>query len=71
MWKRLGMAAAVAAPAWAQCSMCRTAAAAQGAGGVGALNAAIVVLFVPAVVLFCGVFAFALRGDREDRGERG
>lgn len=52
-----------AAPVWAQCSMCRTAAASQGAHGMHTMNTAIVVLLVPAVALFCGMFVLALRGD--------
>lgn len=61
--RRILLTAVAVAPAWAQCSMCRTAAAAQGDHAMHAMNAAILVLLVPAVVLFCGVFLLAKRGD--------
>jgi hypothetical protein len=47
----------------AQCSMCRTAAA-QANG----IDKAILVLLVPAVVLFCGTFLIAFRSQGGDRG---
>lgn len=65
-----GAVLAGCAPAWAQCSMCRTAAAAQEAGAAQALDAAIVVLLVPAVALFTGVFLFAFRSDAASREGR-
>jgi hypothetical protein len=49
--------------AFAQCSMCRTAAAANGASAKS-LDLAVVVLFVPAMCLFCGVMLTAYRGNR-------
>ena len=55
--------------AFAQCSMCRTAAAANGASAKS-LNLAVVILFVPAMCLFCGVMLTAYRGNRDrDRDE--
>ena len=67
---RILTAALAAAPAWAQCSMCRTAASAQGEHAMRAMNAAILVLLVPAVALFCGVYVLAIRGDgRPDSGK--
>jgi hypothetical protein len=55
--------------AFAQCSMCRTAAAANGASAKS-LDLAVVVLFVPAMCLFCGVMLTAYRGNRDrDRDE--
>ena len=55
--------------AFAQCSMCRTAAAANSASAKS-LNLAVVVLFVPAMCLFCGVMLAAYRGNRNrDRDE--
>ena len=45
----------------AQCSMCRTVAA-QANG----IDKAILVLFVPAVLLFSGVFLFAFRSQGKD-----
>jgi hypothetical protein len=56
-------AAAVPPEAWSQCAMCRTVAA-QANG----IDKAILVLFVPAVLLFCGVFVFAFRSQGADDG---
>lgn len=62
--------AAVASQSWAQCPMCQAAAAAQSPAAARALNAGIVILFLPAVGLFCGVFLFAfLRRDSRDTEE--
>ncbi len=58
------------APMAAQCSMCRTAAAAQDALAAQALDAGIVVLLVPAVALFTGVFLLAFRSDAASRRSR-
>jgi hypothetical protein len=44
----------------AQCSMCRTAAAAQGAQSA-ALDTAILVLFLPAVTLFAAIIVLTVR----------
>ncbi len=44
----------------AQCAMCRTAAAAQ-AHAAGTINTAILILLLPAVALFSGVFLLAFR----------
>jgi hypothetical protein len=62
--------AACAAQAVAQCSMCRTVAAAQNAAGV--LDAAILVLFVPALALFSGtlIMAFRFRAQGRDPEDR-
>ncbi len=51
--------ALAAAPAWAQCSMCRTAAAAQGPAAARAMNTGVLLLLTPAVALFSGIFALA------------
>ena len=49
--------------------MCRTAAAASGASAKS-LDMAVIVLFVPAMCLFCGVMLTAYRGNRNrDRDE--
>jgi hypothetical protein len=53
------------AGAWAQCSMCRTAAAAQGGAASKSMDLAIAVLLAPAVVLFCGIFAGIFRRSSE------
>jgi hypothetical protein len=60
----------MAAAAWGQCSMCRTAAAAQGASAGKTLDHAVLILLVPAVTLFAGVFLTAFRigsGQNEPR----
>jgi hypothetical protein len=60
----------------AQCVMCRTAMAAQ-AQAAGTINRAILILLLPAVALFCGVFLLAFRcpappgPDEEVRGDGG
>ena len=60
--------AVLMAPAlWAQCSMCRTAASAQGAAAGKALDSGVLILLLPAMVLFCGVFLTAWRGGRDER----
>jgi len=65
--KSLMLTLASSAAAWAQCSMCQTAAAAQSASAGKALNTAILILFVPAVAMFCGIFAVLRAGSRNDR----
>ncbi|HWQ56684.1 MAG TPA: hypothetical protein VN442_23560 [Bryobacteraceae bacterium] len=66
-----GVLLAAGPPVFAQCSMCRTAAAAQGPEGAHALNVAIAILLVPAVTLFSGLFLLAFRSERPARtGER-
>ena len=40
----------------AQCAMCYTAAAQQSARGKTALDWGILILLIPAIVIFCGVF---------------
>jgi hypothetical protein len=49
--------------AFAQCSMCRTALAANSASAK-TLDLGVVVLFVPAMCVFCGVMLTAYRGHR-------
>jgi hypothetical protein len=50
----------------AQCSLCRTAASAQAAQSA-ALNNAILILFFPAVLLFCAIAILTLRYLRDGR----
>ena len=57
---------AAAVPAWCQCILCRQAAASQPPEAAHALNMAIMVLLVPAVGLFCTVYAVAVRGGSRD-----
>lgn len=53
------------ATSFAQCAMCRTAMAAQQAKAIGAFNHAILILLVPAVALFSGMFLWAIRFRNE------
>ena len=46
--------------AFAQCAMCRAAAAASGDAG-NSLNLAILVLLIPPVIMFCAIFIVAYR----------
>jgi hypothetical protein len=55
-----GLLLSTATLAPAQCVMCRTAAAAQ-AHAAGTINAAILILLVPALALFSGVSLLVLR----------
>jgi hypothetical protein len=69
---RLGILAGIASlPALAQCPMCRTAVAAQGQGAADTFNSAILILLLPAIALFSGVFLFTWRsaGRTEDPEE--
>jgi hypothetical protein len=63
----------MAAAAWGQCSMCRTAAAAQGAAAGKTLDHAVLILLVPAVTLFAGVFlaAFRIGSSHDEPRDRG
>jgi hypothetical protein len=57
----VGLLASTAA--FAQCSMCRTAAASNVAL-TRSLDSAVLILFLPAMCLFCGVMLTAYRGNR-------
>lgn len=63
----------VSAPeASAQCAMCRTAVAAGGERVAKTMNAAMLVLLVPPVAIFCSIFAAVARGRKNsDESERG
>ena len=67
-------ALAAAAPAFAQCAMCRTALASQGAETAKTIDLAIIILLLPAVGMFCGVYFYAYKhragGKVEERWER-
>jgi heme/copper-type cytochrome/quinol oxidase subunit 2 len=52
---------AVGEPVLAQCAMCKTVAAAQGEKAAQALDWAILVLFIPAMLIFTGVYFLAYR----------
>jgi hypothetical protein len=57
---KIAVTLSMAGVASAQCSMCRTVAA-QANG----MDKAILVLFVPAIMLFSGVFLFAFRSHND------
>ena len=67
------LSAAVQIPLRAQCAMCRSAASAQSAHASHMLNTAILILLLPALMLFCGVFLMAFRmaapTSRDGEGE--
>lgn len=70
--KRLiaGATALVAtAPAFAQCAMCRTAVASQGAEVAKTIDFAIIILLLPAVGMFCGVYFYAYKNRNSERAE--
>jgi hypothetical protein len=51
--------AALAQSAWAQgCALCYTSASALNKSGIHALDKGIIVLFIPPVLIFAGIFAF-------------
>ena len=52
---------AASAPALAQCAMCYSTAAAQGAKGIQALNLGIIVLLIPPVTIMGGILLYAFR----------
>jgi len=58
-------------PALAQCPLCRTAAAANDEAAQKALDVAIIVLLIPAVSMFCGVYyvTFRFRDGGREHGE--
>lgn len=54
-----------AIPAVAQCSLCKLAVEQDGSLGT-AFNKAIILMMVPALAVFAGVFLLAKRGDTKD-----
>jgi hypothetical protein len=57
-------------PGLAQCPLCRTAASAHDEAAQKALDLAIIVLLIPAVSMFCGVYYVTFR-FRDDGGAGG
>jgi hypothetical protein len=57
-----------ALPAAAQCSMCRTALSEN--GGAAVFNKAILILLLPAMVLFSGTFLVVYRGQRRGNDQK-
>ena len=57
--------------ALAQCALCRTAAAAQNPEAASALNLGILVLLIPAAVIFNGIFLLAYRCRDSNSGRNG
>lgn len=55
----------------AQCAMCRTAVAAGGERVARTMNAAMLVLLVPPVAIFCTIFVAVARGKRKQQAEGG
>ena len=57
------MALALAQPAWAQCAMCKAAleSSAEGRSSASQLNLGILVLLIPPVAIFSGLFGLIYR----------
>ena len=55
------LALAVASTAFGQCPMCRNAVAAQGPQAAATIDKGILILLVPAIVMFSGVLALTFR----------
>lgn len=74
-WQRPGLLIAVAigavllvcAPAFAQCSMCRTALTASNSEFIRNFNIGVLVLLIPPVTIFCSIFVALkrYRGPKE------
>ena len=60
----------IAANAFAQCPLCRTALEGRNDSSARTINLAILVLLIPPVSIFCSIFAFAYKkrkgGEEED-----
>jgi len=69
MKRRLAMLLFVSAPAWAQCSLCKLAVEQDPSLGT-AFNSSILLMMIPALAVFAGVFLFAARsapGRKRDK----
>ena len=64
---RTATPALVSLPAWAQCSLCKLAVEQDPSLGT-AFNKAIVLMMVPALAVFAGVFILAVRSRPGSRG---
>lgn len=60
----------VASPAWAQCSLCRLAVEQDASLGT-AFNNAILLMMLPALAVFAGVFFLAIRSRPDAQGSSG
>lgn len=60
---------AFAPDAAAQCAMCKTAIAAGGEKVARTMNAAMLVLLIPPVAIFCSIFAVVARRKNSDADE--
>ncbi|HEX5708941.1 MAG TPA: hypothetical protein VFX96_16695 [Pyrinomonadaceae bacterium] len=63
------LALVFAPEASAQCAMCKTAVAAGGERVARTMNAAMLVLLVPPVAIFCTIFVAVARGRKSSDGE--
>jgi hypothetical protein len=68
--RAVALALAAGAPLFGQCAMCRTAAAAQGAHAAHSFNKAILILLLPALMLFSGIFVLAFRFHSAEKSGR-
>jgi ABC-type phosphate transport system permease subunit len=60
---------AAQAPVFAQCPMCKAAAASQGPQATSALNLGILILLVPTLAIFIGAFVIAYRYRHSPAGD--
>lgn len=67
----LAVAVLLPAAAGAQCAMCKTGVQAGGEQTQKTFQRAMLVLLVPPVAIFCGLFAVAYRGRRAAAGSAG
>jgi hypothetical protein len=59
----------VSAPAWAQCSLCKLAVEQDPSLGT-AFNKAILLMMIPALAVFAGVFLFAARSASDKKRDK-
>jgi hypothetical protein len=59
----------IAANAFAQCPLCRTALEGRNDSSARTINLAILVLLIPPVSIFCSIFAFAYKKRKGGEGE--
>jgi hypothetical protein len=69
MKRRLAALLFVSAPAWAQCSLCRLAVEQDPSLGT-AFNKAILLMMIPALAVFAGVFLFATRSAPDQKRDK-
>ena len=69
MKRRLATLILISAPAWAQCSLCKLAVEQDPSLGT-AFNKAILLMMIPALAVFAGVFLFAARSASDQKRDK-